>query len=74
MIPTVRFCFAIVLGQLIDQRALARAWRASQAQNPRMPGLWEQSFQQLPPARRTVLHHADSPRQTPRVAGTQLFK
>jgi hypothetical protein len=36
--------FSVVLGQLVDQRTFASARRASEAQNPRMPGLGEQRF------------------------------
>src|ERR1700674_3788467 len=64
---------AIVLGQLIDQRALTRAGRSSEAQNPRPPSMREQRLQQLRPAWRAVLNHADRPRQTPRIAGAQLL-
>jgi len=71
--PHRTILFAIVLGQLIDQRTLARARRPSQAQNPRVPSVREQRFQQLCPAWRAVLDHADSPRQTPRIAGAQLL-
>ena len=64
---------AIVLGQLIDERTLARTGCTGKAQNSRVTGLWEQSLQQLGPPTRAVLDHADSPRQTPRIARTQLL-
>jgi hypothetical protein len=58
---------------LIDERALARAGRASKTQNARVPSLREQRFQQFGPAWRAVLDHANGARQTPRIAGTQLL-
>jgi len=64
---------AIVLGQLIHERTLARAGRTSEAQNPRMSAAWKQSLQKLRRSRRTVFDHADSARQTPRIAGTQAI-
>ena len=57
-----------MLGQLIDQRALARTRRTGQPKNPSVTGLQEQRFQQLGPAWRAVLDHADSPRQSPQIS------
>jgi len=58
---------------LIDQSTLARTGSTGKTQNPRMSSLRKQRFQQFRPPRRAVLDHADSPRQSPRVAGAQLF-
>lgn len=65
--------FAIVLGQLINQRALASAGRTSEAQNPRMPRLRKQGLQQIRPTGRPVFDDANRPRQTSRIAGAELL-
>jgi hypothetical protein len=47
--------FAIVFGQLIDERALARAGRASHADDSRPAGMRKERFEQIRPAGTAVL-------------------
>jgi hypothetical protein len=71
--PYGAILLAIMLGQLVNQGALARTRRTGQTQNPGPSRLWKQRFQQFRPARRAVLDDADRPRQSPRIAGTKLL-
>ena len=72
--PDRTILFAIVLGQLIDQRALARPRRSGQAENSRVARLRKQGFQQLRPPRRSILHSGDGAGQSPRIAAAQALK
>ena len=66
--------FAIVLRQLVDQRALARARRAGQADGSCASGMRKERFEQIDPARRVVLNRRDRTGERTGIAGTELVK
>ena len=51
--------FAIVAGQLIDQRALPRPWRPGEPQHARFAGMGKQRLQEFGPSRRSILDGRD---------------
>ena len=61
---------AIKAGELIDQRALPRARRTGQADDPSFACVWEDCFEQIGPARRAILNARNSAGQRAGVAGT----
>ena len=67
------FVFAIEAGQLIDQRALARARWPGQPEHARLAAVRKQGFQQLGPSGRAVLDHRDGASQCTNVAGAELL-
>src|SRR5271157_6246451 len=62
---------AIVLGKLIDQRALARAGSAGQTDDSRLARMREERLEQLRPAGSAVLDGGDGARQGAGVAGAK---
>ena len=62
---------AIVLGQLIDQRALARSGSASQTDDPRLARMRKERLEQIRPAGSAVLDGRDGASQRAGVAGAE---
>ena len=69
-----RSLLAIVVCQLIDQRALARAGRAGEPEYPRLAAVRKQGLQQLRPSRRVILDGGDGARQRAGIAGAELMQ
>ena len=64
---------AIEARKLIDECALARAWRPGESKDPRMSAVREERFKQFGPARCSVLDRADGTGQGARIAGANLI-
>src|ERR1019366_8705871 len=64
--------FAIVLRQLIDQRALARSWGAGQTDDSCLARIRKERLEQLRPTCRAVLGRRYGASQRAGVAGTEL--
>ncbi len=62
---------AVVLGQLVDQRALAGSRRARQTENARMAGVGEESLEQFRPAGAAILDGGDGAGEGAGVAGAK---
>ena len=65
--------FAIVLGELIDQRALPCSGRAGQTDDARVAGVREESLEQVGAAGLAILDDGDGAGQGARVAGAQVI-
>ena len=63
---------AIVLGELIDQRALARSRRSSQTDHSRLAGVREERLEQIGTAGSAILDCRDGASERADVAGAQL--
>ena len=66
--PNCAVFFAIVLSQLIDQRALACTGRAGQPNGERLARVREKFFEQIDPSRRMVLDSRDRSGEGARVS------
>jgi hypothetical protein len=55
------FFLTVVVGQLIDQRALTRPRRTGESKYPRLSAVGKKCLEQFGPARRTVFDRADGP-------------
>src|SRR5579863_5791367 len=63
---------AIKAGKLIDQRALPRPRRSSEAEDARLAAVRKQFFQQIRPSWSAVFDYRDNSRQGADVAGAEL--
>lgn len=66
------FFLTVVVGQLIDQRALTRPRRTGESKYPRLSAVGKKCLEQFGPARRTVFDRADGPGKGARIAGAKL--
>jgi hypothetical protein len=64
---------AIVARELVHQRALARARRAGESQDPRMSAMGEERLEQFRSSRGAVFDRADGTGQRTRIAGANLI-
>ncbi len=65
---------AIVLGQLVDQRALASAGRAGESEDAGVAGLRKRGFEQIGPAGGAVLDGGDGAGEGERIAGAKAVE
>ena len=68
MMPTVLSSRAVVLGELIDQRALARSGRAGEAENAGLAAVREKRLQAARRIRAAIFNGADGARKRARIA------